>query len=241
MVGKTFETPVDLSGTQALGVWIYGDGSGETLNFQLRSPLHVSEALGEHYVVVDFTGWRYFELIEPEGERFADYSWPYNRPEAEWNNTPVETEGQKPHWIWGAYYIYRESVDFRQVESLSVWYNNLPPGKTVKTYISPIKALPLVSGKLVNPTISIGGRTLSFPTEIESGCYLEYNSMTDCKLYNAKGAPIRDVKPQGEVPILDHGDNTVVFNAGGPAGINPRARVTLISEGESLKPAVSLD
>ncbi len=239
MVGRKWVAPIDLSAKQALGVWINGDGSDAILNVQLRSPSHVSEAVGEHYVKLDFTGWRYFELIEPEGERFADYSWPYNRPEADWNNTWNETEGQQPHWIWGAYNVYRESVNFTKVESLSVWYNNLPSGKAVTTFLSPIKALPLVSGKLVNPAITVGGKTISFPAEIESGCYLEFNSMTDCKLYGPQGALIREVKPEGDAPVLERGDNAVSFSSGGIEGVNPRARVTIISEGDSLEPAVS--
>jgi hypothetical protein len=239
MVGRKWDAPIDLSALQALGVWVYGDGSGAILNVQLRSPAHVSEALGEHYVKLDFTGWRYFELIEPEGERFADYSWPYNRPEADWNNTWNETEGQRPHWIWGAYNIYRENVNFGQVESLSVWYNDLPPGKSVTTYLSPIKALPLVSGKLVNPAITVGGKTISFPTEIESGCYLEFNSMTDCKLYGPQGALIREVEPEGDALILEPGDNAVSLSTGVIEGVNPRARVTVISEGDPLEPTVS--
>lgn len=239
MVGRKWETPIDLSSKQALGVWVHGDGSGAILNVQLRSPLHISEAIGEHYIKLDFTGWRYFELIEPEGERFADYSWPYNRPEAQWNNTFNEVEGQQPHWILGCYYIYRESVNFGKVEQLSLWYNNLTSGKPVTTYLSPIKALPLVSGKLVNPKITVGGRAITFPVEIESGCYLEFNSMTDCKLYGPQGALIRDVKPEGDAPVLERGDNAVSFDCTGLPGINPRARVTVISEDAPLEPTVT--
>lgn len=34
--------------------------------------------LDEHYVVVDFTGWKYFEFLEPESERVGTYPWPYH-------------------------------------------------------------------------------------------------------------------------------------------------------------------
>jgi len=40
----------------------------------------VSRAPAEHFVVVDFTGWRHFELIEPVAERHANYAWPYGDP-----------------------------------------------------------------------------------------------------------------------------------------------------------------
>ncbi|NOS68611.1 MAG: hypothetical protein HOP33_01595, partial [Verrucomicrobia bacterium] len=103
-LGKTFTPPLNLGSERAMGVWVYGDGQGEVLNFQLRCPSHIVAGTGEHFVVVDFTGWRYFELIEPVGERHANYSWPYG----------------------DSYSIYRETVDYKQIEKFSVWINNLP-------------------------------------------------------------------------------------------------------------------
>ena len=212
-VGRRFSPPLDLSDHQALGVWVHGDGRGEVLNFQLTSPKHVTGAIGDHYVVVDFTGWRYFELIEPEGERHADYSWPYGRHVCS---------------------IYRQSVDYSQVESISLWYNNLPPGEEVTCYLSPIKALPLGKAKFRSPVISVGGRRIVFPAGIESGDYLEFDSMSDCKLYGPKGELISEVHPEGEAPILEPGENEVEFACEAPPDVSPRARVTLITQGEAL-------
>ena len=211
--GKVFSPPLNMSEHQAIGVWVHGDGQGEVLNFQMRSPEHVSTAIGEHYVPVDFKGWRYFELVEPEGERYSDYVWPYG----------------------GAYSIYRESIDYEKVESLALWYNNLPPKKTVTCYIGPIRAMPLVNAKLRNPTVTIEGKAIVFPTEMESGCYLEFNSISDCKLYGPKGELIDEVIPVGEVPALKEGENKVSFNCKGPEEAGARARVTVISEGGLLK------
>ena len=210
--GKIFRPALDLGKHQALGVWVHGDGQGELLNFQLRSPEHISLAISEHYLPVDFTGWRYFELIEPEGERYAHYTWPYG----------------------DNYSIYFFSLDYPHLESLSVWYNNLPPGKQVSCYLSPIKALPLVKAKLSNPVVTVNGRTLKFPTQIESGCCLEFRSLADCKLYGPDMELLAEVKPEGDVPFLEEGGNEVSFTCDAPAGINPRANVTMISRGEPL-------
>ena len=76
MAGKTFAQPVNLL-EQGFGVWVYGDGKGEVLNFQWRAPEHLSGGVSEHYAVIDFTGWRYFEFVEPESDRQLDYGWPY--------------------------------------------------------------------------------------------------------------------------------------------------------------------
>lgn len=211
---KHFSPPLDLSKTQALGVWIHGDGQGQLLNFQLRSPHHVAGGIGDHYVPIDFTGWRYFELIEPEGARHADYQWPYG----------------------GLYAIYRESPNFGAIESLSLWLNNLSPGKKASCYLSPIKALPLVSTKLIRPSITVGGATLVFPVEIESGQYLEFNSPADCKLYGPQGQLLRELKPEGPLPELSPGANAVRFQCGSPPGGRARAQITIITQGQPLKP-----
>ncbi|MEK7399642.1 MAG: hypothetical protein AAB116_22090 [Candidatus Poribacteria bacterium] len=203
---------LNLSGHQALGVWVNGDGQGEVLNFQLKSPEHISGGIGEHYVIIDFTGWRYFELIEPEGERYAQYSWHYG----------------------GAYAIYRESISYNNIESLNLWFNNVPVGKTAKCQIKPIKALPLVNGKIINPAITIGDKTIVFPVEIESGFYLEFNSMSDCKLYGQKGELLKEIIPQGEIPILDKSNSKIKFACNTPNNISARANVTIISKGNFI-------
>ena len=212
-VAKAFPTPLNISERQALGVWVCGDGNGEVLNLQLRCPEYVVAGIGEHYIVVDFTGWRYFELIEPEGDRYGDYRWPYG----------------------SAYAIYRESIDYGQIASLGLWYNNLPPGKQATCYLSPIKALPLVKAKLANPRVTIGGRTIIFPVTMETGSYLEFHSASDCRLYDPQGKLVQEVNPEGEAPTLAAGSSQVTFECDAPAeGPNPRAYVTVISQGEAL-------
>ncbi|MGH9706355.1 MAG: hypothetical protein ACRD5R_06320, partial [Candidatus Acidiferrales bacterium] len=79
-VGRSFKPLFNMAQHPALGVWILGDGKGEVLNFQLVDTRGSDAAVGEHYVIVDFTGWKYCELVEPEGARWSDYQWPYRNP-----------------------------------------------------------------------------------------------------------------------------------------------------------------
>jgi len=212
-IGKTFEPALNIDKQRALGVWVYGDGQGELLNIQLMSPHYTtSGGIGDHYIEVDFTGWRYFELIEMEGARIADYVWPYGKSN---------------------YGVYRETVNYGLIETLSLWYNNVPPEKSVSCCLSPIKAIPLVKNKLSNPKITVGNVTITFPVEIESGYYLEFRSVTDCKLYSPKGEIVTDVTPEGGVPQLTPGANTLEFDCGTASG-NARAYVTAISLGDPL-------
>ena len=65
--GKRFGKPVDLSGYPALGLWVHGDGQGETFFFQLR------DAMGRcasFHVPVHFTGWQFWSFARTGPRRF---------------------------------------------------------------------------------------------------------------------------------------------------------------------------
>ncbi len=210
---KNFSPPLDLSKHPALGLWVYGDAQGEVLNIQLKSPAHISTGIRDHYIVVDFRGWRYFELLEPEGERCDRYAWPYSG---------------------SAYALYREIVDSRSIETLGIWCNNVPAGKSVTCLLSPIRAVTAFDAKYRNLSVTIGGRTVTFPVTMETGSYLELRSPTDCKLYARDGKLLSEVKPQGDVPVLEPGENEVTV-AGEPSGAHGvRANVTIIAQGEPI-------
>ncbi len=214
-IGKVLNPTINIAEQKGLGVWVYGDGQGEILNIQQKSPAgRAVGGIGDHYILVDFTGWRYYELVELEGGRITDYVWPYGSD---------------------AYGIYRESVDYGQIETVAFWYNNIPPGKNVACYLSPVKALPLAKATVKNPSITVGGKTISFATQIETGCYLEFSAMDDCKLYGKDGALLGDVKSEGEMPTLEPGQNAVAFACDPSEGPNPRARITVVTRGEPVK------
>jgi hypothetical protein len=209
-LGKTFAAPLNLAQHQGMGVWIYGDGQGEVMNFQLGTAKPF-EGHADHYVVVHFTGWRYFEFVEPESERFEDFSWPYGRC---------------------IYSQYRDTLDFKRVEWLHLWYNHVPVNQTVTCYLSPVKAIPVIRHKISRPSITVAGRTIVFPVDIESGGYLEFSGPDDCRLYGPKRELIREVKPEGELPILETGLNQLIFRCE-PAGVRSRANVTVITHGDT--------
>lgn len=209
--GTIFSPPANLAGKETLGLWVHGDGQGAVLNIQLRSPSHIGGE-ADHYIIMDFTGWRYCELVEPEGERHADYGWPYGN----------------------VYSIYRETVQLGAVEEVSLWINNLPPDKTVTCYLSPLRALPLADISLVNPAVTVGGQTITFPTTLTSGMYLEYRSPSDCVAYDREGNAVGEVTPQGQAPVLPAGPSEIRFSATEQASRSVRANVWVISHGEAF-------
>jgi hypothetical protein len=212
---RRFDPWLDINKNQALGVWIKGDGNGELLNIRIESPKHLSSgARGDHFVKIDFTGWKYFELVEIESAEFSNYIWPDS-----------------------GFYVYdsfRHTVQFNNVDKIQLWYNNLPAGKEVKCLVGTIKALQMVPITVTDPEITIGEEKLIFRVEMESGMYLEFNSAKDCKLYGQKGEFLQDVKIEGKIPEIKNGDNAISFKCNGTKGVSSRVQVTMITEGKQI-------
>jgi hypothetical protein len=212
---KSFEPEIDLSKNQALGIWIKGDGNGELLNFRLESPVQFSHgARGDHFVRVNFTGWKYFQLIEIESSEFSNYLWPDSR---------------------NIYKSYRNILPFNKISKLQLWYNNLPKGKDVSCVIGTIKAIPTTNSSIINPSVTIKGKKIIFPVRIESGMYLEFFSTTNCGLYGSTGELIKEVTPIGVTPVLANGENIVNFSSDNSEKENGRVQITIIGEGKPLQ------
>jgi hypothetical protein len=225
MVGRKHAPLLKLA-NKGLGFWINGDGRGELLNIQIKSAAHAYGGACDRYVKIDFEGRRYVELIEPESDSMIGPGWPYMPRQEEWSKIAGGLMGY-------AYPAFHFHVMYDQIEFVNLWYGNLPSG-AVSCELSPIKAIPLKPCKLRHATVAIAGKTVAFPVELESGQYLEFTSMDDCKIYGPKGDVVADVKPTGETPDLSSRENTVHFKAEALPGPHPRAIVTVISQGDPL-------
>lgn len=212
--GLSFPAPYrSLSGAGALGVWVKGDGKGALLNIQLGTPREYMSALSDHYVTLDFTGWRYVELLmrERDVEQMSAYQWPYG----------------------GNYDIYRNPLDMAHISEVNLYLNNLPPGDSTEVIVSPIIALAVMPAKLKNPTLTLNGRKLTLPVTLHSGDYLEAEPTGDCAHYNDKGDLLALIRPAtaADWPVLRSGDNAVAFDCERPAGASARAEVTVNASG----------
>ena len=212
---KRFDPWIDIDKNQALGVWVKGDGNGELLNFRIESPRHLSSgAHGDHFIKTDFTGWKYFELVEIESSEFSNYIWPDSG--------------------FYVYNSYRHTVQFSNVDKLQIWYNNLPARKEVKCEIGTVKALRLIPLTITDPEITINGEKLTLNTKMESGMYIEFSPPGDCRLYGSKGEFIRNVSFRGNIPVVRKGSNEISFRCEGTDNLSSRVQVTVITQGEQI-------
>jgi hypothetical protein len=210
---RQFDPPLNLGSRQALGLWVYGDGRGEVLNIQLRSPTHITNGIGDHYVTVDFIGWKYVELIEPESERYADYQWPYGHP----------------------YSMFREDVHYDQVASVGIWLNDIPSEEGMEIVLGPIRALPVIEAPILAPVLEISGTRLELPFDMQTGTYLEMLDGTVLTHHARNGVVIQTLDLTEVWPTVATGPVPLAFSCTIPQDTaSVRARVTLASRGPAL-------
>ncbi len=216
---KTFDPHVNMQKRAAMGVWIHGDGSGALLNLQLTNPLHYWPTCDEHYVRLDFTGWRYVEFLlrERDADDFHRYEWPY-----------------------GSYYavVYRSPLIRDHVSAMNLFINEVPANGKTTCLISPIRTLPVVSIKIGQPSLELNGQRLIFPVGLTSGGYLEFDGQNPARVYDERGKLTQTVDVEGTVPVLNAGNNTIHFTCQPevPPGVHPRVKVTVITMGDPLSP-----
>lgn len=208
---------LDLSDCEALSVWIKGDGSDVLMNFQIAGPREYGSLLSDHYVRIDFKGWRRFELLfrERDSELAADSQWPYG----------LET---------GNYSIYRTPLTrrFRQhVEKISVYVNNIPAGGKADLAVGHLRGLPCRACKLEQPTVMLNGQELCFPVQMSSGQFIEMEGAHDCALYDERGFLLRRFRAQG-VQQSRPGPRQISLQCKSGELLQPRMELTMFSLGK---------
>jgi len=218
-IGTTYKHPYfSMMPGDAMGLWVKGDGSGALLNIQIRSPREYHGCISDHYIDLDFVGWRYVELLlrERDSERLTDYTWPYSG-------------------AGGSHAVYRNSVDRAHLSEVNVLLNEIPAGGQVDILLSPIHSLSSGKVEIANPQLQIGPTTVTFPVTLQSGQYIELEEMDDCVLYDERGELIRRFGPQAEtLPSLAEGSNSLRFDCEAPKDASARAEVTVVSLGPTF-------
>ena len=202
-----FPAKLNLTGHRAVGLWIKGDGGGETLNVQVevtpQSYLHF-------YQTINFTGWRYCELGEPEGDRVMDY------------------------YAYDKFALHNLKLD--SFTGFTLMVLNPPRGKSVELLIGRIEALKEIGGGLENLQLTVGGASITLPVTLEPEQYLETSDLWNtrdpaaCRVFDAGGNELRRLTLPGPLPTIPAGETSLRFSIGGqPAA---RAKVTVVLLGQ---------
>ncbi|HQL55809.1 MAG TPA: hypothetical protein PLQ87_13960, partial [Phycisphaerae bacterium] len=200
----------DLRGTGAFGLWVKGDGSGARLNLQIGCPREFMGGLSDHYVTLDFTGWRYVTLLARERDtaRMDEHVWPYRKT--------------------GSHALFRTQLDMAHVSQVTLYLNAVPPGGGAEVTVSPVEALPVRPVSLARPIVTVNGQRLDVPFTLASGEFAELEPDGLFTQYSERGEPLaRAVCGADARPVLCAGANAFAC-AGG------RAEVTVSAFGEAF-------
>jgi len=206
-----FAAPLDLSGREALGIWIRSNGCKGYINIQLESPKTISylfNGVSEHIIPLCFEGLKYFSLCEDNFDEYPDIEFISNKA--------------------SLYARYREYMTYQAVSNLSV----LLAGDCQNIFISDIHALPVISDPIINPGVEIGGESVRFDCVLKPGEYIEYKPGEAYAIRYDPCGNTREVNAIGVVGDLPHGESMVRV-LGGAAG-DHRLTMHLLVTGERI-------
>jgi hypothetical protein len=128
--------------------------------------------------------------------------------------------------------VYRNAVDRTHLSQVNVLLNEIPGRGEVDILLSPIHSLTSRKVELVDPRLEVGGESVTFPVTLQSGQYIELESLDNCVLYDERGALVCRCRPQvATFPSLARGSNWLRFDCAAPKHASARAEVTVVSLG----------
>ena len=211
MTTRIFDPTIDLRGHLAMGLWVRGDNGGQKINVRVESPIQYVSGHNDHFIDVDFSGWRYFSLIEAENG---------TRPPVEW---------PKP---CGSYLDeYREIVHYEHVSEINLMIVGDPKNLRFRT----LKAVPIRNYDLIDPSFVLDGRKFLFKGAIASGHYMEWEGGEAASVCNHTGQEVSRMKLVGDVPALSTGENRLTFSCGRNVNTPVRARLVFGLIGDKLE------
>lgn len=212
-VGKHCPYPY-LGVEKALGLWVKGDGSGALLNVQLEQAIACYHAYSEHYIRLDFVGWRYFalQLRERDAYDWCRHKWPYSH-----NRISTSTE------------VYRTEIIGQTVEYVNLYLNDVPAGGKTRVELTDVRTMPRCETSFEDAVVTLNGEDYVVPFVMRSTDVAELVD-GNWTLINDAGTPVAR-KPAAKMPCVRRGVNTLAWRAKA-IGSYPRAAVTLLSVGD---------
>ena len=211
---KSVFPETDLSKHLGLGVWVKGDNGGGLVEFTIGLLKGNTPARGTMYIRNDFTGWRYFALVEHQ--------------QGDEREIPVEEVDNTTYTTLQKYYgYYISTIDYTRIET---FYINYRGGGTVE--LKPIKAVAHEERTLVNPTLIINGEKIKFNATLKSTDTLECDYNGNVRVIDKRFNVLSTFKLDKELPVLNSGENIATFES--DSEMQTRVRLTVGLLGENL-------
>lgn len=213
--GKYTFNAVSLSSAQAFKIKVTGNGiPGSAILLTLGSTATSEAGRLDFFIPTHFTGTREFILIDMDNADYDGYSF-----------TGISISSTN-------YEAYRNSFYYAGTNSVKVTL----AGNCTGVKIDDLRACTTVNAPAVNPSVTIGGRTITFKTTVRSGEYIEYfPELNKAYLHsynvlsagtNGNTATVKEISFTGSVTV-PAGNFTFTYNATGTTQAPLRAQVVL--------------
>lgn len=199
----------DVTGQEALGVWVKGNNSDEYMSIGLLGSLQ-SRVFMQSVIHLNFEGWRYFTLCEKDTNEATLMKFHYTDAEEEISSL-------------GYHSFHQPTPCYDMLYALTIGFTG--EGKDV--YIGDIKAIKPVKEKIKNPYVEINGEKIIFECELEPTEYIEYRGGNTADVMDIAGKS-REAKAIGIYPTMKKGENIVYLGA--EASGTRRIKAYLITE-----------
>jgi len=215
-VERVFSPHASPGGSRAMGFWVKGDASGAVLNFQLNGPREYGGTLSDHFVKLDFTGWRYVDFVMREREAEEALKWKWD----------VSRSSQR----------FRSILNMDHLYSVAFLLNGIPPGREVSIAVSGARMFRDTRITLEKPVLSVNGQKHLVPFALVSGDFAELEAGV-WRHYREDGTLLAEAASSAPLTLAS-GINEFRFSAGD--GADRRAEVTLFAKGAPF-PALRTD
>ena len=205
---------LDIGKANAYGFWVKGDGSGALLNFVCRGAQEYHGGTSDHYVRLDFKGWRYFTVAmrEREGYASADYVWPYSMAIHDRLRTIVNT---------------------KHMQEFSLYLNDIAPGASAAVEVSEVRALETYPEVATGLALVVNGTRHELPFALESGEFAELEGSVWTR-YSEMGDPVARASAKAAV-ALRAGRNEFKLEGAFRGGAPLRAQTALFALGKPFR------
>ncbi|MBE6651375.1 MAG: S-layer homology domain-containing protein [Ruminococcaceae bacterium] len=213
--GKRTFTPISLTSTQAFKIKVTGNGkAGSAILLTLGSAATSEAGRLDFFIPTHFTGTREFILIDMDNADYDGYTF---------SGISISQTN---------YEAYRNSFFYANANSVKVTL----AGDCTGVKIDDLRACTVAPAPATNPSVTIGGSTITFKTTVRSGEYIEYfPELGKAYLHsynmlsggtNGNTATVSEISFTGSVTV-PAGDFTYTYNATGTTDAPLRAQVVL--------------
>ena len=221
--GRVYDYPFrSFKVCDGFGLWVKGDNSGALLNIQVCSPKPFGRFQSDHYIRLDFSGWKYFIrlLRERDTDKMADHKWPYNTDAGYSRNCrgPLSTKG---------------------IGEINIFVNDIPAKGSLDIEIKDIECLAQERCAIEGLRLQVNDAEIKCPCQVTAGDYLEYTDAGELEVYSQEGRLYRRFSAKecckGLLPSLKSGANRLSLSGNvNESGLTARAELTLFTDGKSF-------